>query len=112
MELMSGKTIWLLAFGDFEPHTRVQRLPVPHTFNNGLSLREAAAAVWQVALRIIMSCLLFAVWGAFTIRTWFAVGDHFWRWPVMAFAVALFACSFLLLMITISQLLRLAGVRR
>lgn len=111
--LISVKTIWLLAFGDFdEPHTGIQRLPVPHSFNEGLSLRDATFAVGQAALRIIMSCLLFAVWGTFTIRTWSALGDHFWRWPAMAFAVALFAGSFLLLMISISQLAKFAGAKR
>jgi hypothetical protein len=79
-----------------------QRLAIPHSFNEGLSFPEAAIAVTQAFLRILLSCLLFATWGALVLWLWTAMGDHIWRWVMLVPLFALFLSLFLALMIAIS----------
>jgi hypothetical protein len=102
--LQTVKSLFALAFGGYSPApgTGIQRLAIPHTFNEGLGLREAAVAVTQAFLRIMLSCLLFAFWGALVLRLWDAIGNHFWRWAMLLPLLALFLSLFLALMIAIS----------
>jgi hypothetical protein len=106
--LRSINSIWRLAFGEHDGSERfarppgIQRLAVPHQFNEGLGVRDAAIAAAQACLRIFLTCLLFALWGVFAIWLWPIIGAHFWRWPVMALVAALFLGSFLAAMVAIS----------
>jgi hypothetical protein len=102
--LQTVKSLLALAFGGYSPApgTGVQRLAIPHTFNDGLGLREAAIAVTQAFLRIFLSCLLFSVCGGLVLWLWDAIGSHFWRWVMLVPLVALFLSLFFGLMIAIS----------
>jgi len=44
-----------------------ERLAIPHTFQPRLSVAAAAVAAIMATLRIVLGCLLFAVWGAYTL---------------------------------------------
>ncbi len=95
----------MLAFGGnhgTEGRADIQRLAIPHTFNEGLGLREAAIAVTQAFLRIVLSCLLFAVWAVFAVSLWGATEGHVWQWVILVPLLALFLFSFFALMIAIS----------
>ncbi len=47
-----------------------ERLAIPHTFKPSLSFAHAMIAVAGALTRIMCGSLLFAFWGAFTIRAW------------------------------------------
>jgi hypothetical protein len=102
--LQTVKSLFALAFGGYglTPGTGIQRLAIPHTFNEGLGFREAAVAITQAFLRIMLSCLLFAFWGALVLRLWDAIGNHLWRWVMLVPLLALFLLLFFGLMIAIS----------
>jgi hypothetical protein len=103
--LRNLKSLFVMAFSSFpgpEARSGIQRLAVPHTFNEGLGFREAAIAVTDTLLRIFLSCLLFAVWGVFALSCWNALGDSVWRWVILVPLVALLLCSFLASMLAIS----------
>jgi hypothetical protein len=94
----------VLAFSSLpgtEVHSGIQRLAIPHTFNEGLGFREAAIAVTGALLRIFLSCLLFAVWGVFALSCWNALGG-IWRWVIPVPLVAVLLFSFLASMLAIS----------
>jgi hypothetical protein len=95
----------VLAFGSFpgtEVQSGIQRLAIPHTFNDGLGFREAAIAVTEALFRIFLSCLLFAVWGVFALSCWNALGGSVWRWVIPLPLVVLLLFSFLASMLAIS----------
>jgi len=104
---------WLrLAFGGPERGPGIQRLAIPYVFNEGLGIRDTAIATTLAFLRIILGCLLFAVWGVLALWLWPAMGPHFWRWPVLVFVLALFLSSILALMISISMLANAVALKR
>jgi hypothetical protein len=99
------RSLLLLAFdGATTPEVRtgVQRLPIPHTFNDGLTVPGAVLAVAQAFLRILLGCLLFAMWGTLAMWLWGAIPNVVWRVLVLVPVLILFLCSFLALMIGIS----------
>jgi hypothetical protein len=89
---------------------RVQRLAIPHTFNDGLSFPEAVIATAQAFLRIFLSCFLFALWGTLALWLWSAMGN--WRWLVPLPLLALFLTSFLAVMIGISAAAKAVAPKR
>ncbi len=113
----------LLAFGDAgeanigsnignNPRTGIQRLAIPHTFNEGLGFPEAAIAVAQALLRILLGCLLFAMWGTLALWLWHAIGSRFWRGLVLVPILALFLLSLLGVMIAISVAVKAVSPKR
>jgi hypothetical protein len=103
--LQKIRSLLLLAFGGAErggARTGFQRLPIPHTFNEGLGFPEAAIAVAQALLRILLGCLLFAMWGTLALWLWDAIRSPIWRGLVLAPVVAFFLLSLLAVMIAIS----------
>lgn len=82
--------------------TPVQRLAVPHTFNENLGFSGAALAVTQAFLRIFLGSLVFAVWGTTALWLWDAIENRFLRGLVLLPVLALFLASMLALMIGIS----------
>jgi hypothetical protein len=112
--LQKIKSLFRLAFESSSRTTTpgIQRLAIPHTFNEGLSLPEAVIATIQGFLRIFLSCLLFALWGTLALWLWSAIGDHFWRWLVPVPLLALFLSSFLAVMIAISAVARAVTPKR
>jgi hypothetical protein len=111
--LQKIKRLLRLAFSGVrgaEGRPGIQRLAIPHTFNDGLGFPEAALAVAQVFLRILLSCLLFAVWAMLALWLWNAMGGHFWRWlvlvPMLASFLSSFVASFVAMMAAISLLTR------
>jgi hypothetical protein len=112
--LQTVKSLFALAFGGYgpAPGTGIQRLAIPHTFNEGLGLREAAIAVTQAFLRIFLSCLLFAFWGVLVWWLWDAIGNQFWRWAMVVPLVALFLSLFLALMVAISVVAKAVTPKR
>ena len=105
----------LLAFdGAITPDVRtgIQRLPIPHTFNDGLTISGAVFAVAQAFLRILLGCLLFAMWGTLAMWLWAAIPNLVWRVLVLVPVLILFLSSFLALMIGISAATKAVGPKR
>lgn len=82
--------------------TGIQRLAIPHTFNDGLTFPGAIIAVAQAFLRILLGCLLFAMWGTLAMWLWANVPSLTLRLLVLVPVLVLFLSSFLALMIGIS----------
>jgi hypothetical protein len=95
-----------------QPGTGIQRLPIPHTFNDGLSFPEAAIAVAQALLRILLGCLLFAMWGTLALWLWDSIGSHFWWGVVLVPVLALFLSSMFALMVAITVLTKAVAPKR
>jgi hypothetical protein len=98
--------------GQPQPRTGIQRLPIPHSFNEGLGFPEAAVAVAQALLRIFLGCLLFAMWGTLAMWLWSAIGSPFWGGLVLVPVLALFVLSLLALMIAISVVTKAVTPKR
>jgi hypothetical protein len=109
------RSLFRLAFdgsSQAAPRPGIQRLAIPHTFNDGLSFPDAVIATVQGFLRIFLSCLLFALWGTLALWLWGAMGNHFWRWLMPVPLLALFLSSFLVVMIAISSAAKAVSPKR
>ena len=80
----------------------MQRLPIPHSFNDGLGFYDAFIAVTQAFLRILLGCLLFAMWGTLALWLWSTIPNHFFGGLALIPVLGLFLLSFLATMIGIS----------
>jgi len=99
------KSFLLLAFdvsGGTPRRTVIQRLAIPHTFQEGLAFPQGAIAIAEAFLRILLGSLLFAFWGTFVWWTWSAIQNNFLRCLVAAFLAAIFLWLVFALMIAIS----------
>jgi hypothetical protein len=113
--LQKIRSLLRLAFdgpGQTGTRTGIQRLAIPHSFNEGLGFPEAAIAVAQALLRILLGCLLFALWGTLAMWLWTTIGSHFWRGLVLIPVLALFLVSLLISMIGISVVTKAVTPKR
>ncbi len=79
---------------------------LPHTFKPQLTLLEAAMAACTAFFRILLGCLLFAVWGSYSLAAWSHLRGEWWRIPVILLMFGLFVVSFAGLMLSISAVVR------
>ena len=79
-----------------------ERLPVPYVFRPLMSVADASVAAVTIFTRIFLGCLLFAVWGTYTMFAWSSIPSHFWRTTAMLPLAILFVFLLGLLMLGIS----------
>lgn len=70
------------------------RLAPPYTFAPALHPRDALVAVAGTLVRLFGSCILFALWGALSLRAWSSLTGTFWRIVALPPLVLLFAAVF------------------
>jgi hypothetical protein len=97
--------------GEEEPRPEHERLAIPFTFKPQLSFPEALVATAGALLRILLGSLLFAVWGTFSLVSWAAIRNPFWRIGVQLPLFLLFLLSLSLLMLAIAALVRTIALK-
>ena len=95
-----------------EDRSVYQRLAIPFTFKPQLSLLEAFVAAATTFLRIFLGCLLFAVWGAYTLWAWSTIHSLFLRVSALLALAVMFLLSCLLMILVSSALARFLTPRR
>jgi hypothetical protein len=83
-----------------------ERFAIPYSFKPSLSVGEAVVAAGAAFLRIFLSSLLFAFWGAYSLAAVLRMQSWFWRVLAGAFLIALFLVLLTLLLLAISALAR------
>jgi hypothetical protein len=85
------------------------RFPIPYDFKPNLSFVEALVAIAASLCRIILGCLLFAVWAVCTLQTWNAIHGGIWRAFALILAIVVFVVLFAALLIAISAAAKKLG---
>jgi hypothetical protein len=85
-----------------------ERLAIPFTFKPQLSFIDALISIAGALLRIFLGALLFAIWGAYSLAIWFTIRNTFLRVSLLLPLFLVFALSFVLLMLAIRALVRVA----
>jgi hypothetical protein len=89
-----------------------ERMAIPFMFKPRLSFLEALVAVTAALLRIFLGCLLFAVWGTYTLFAWNLIHNPLLRVMAVLALLSLFLCSVAALLISISFLIRITSPKR
>lgn len=92
--------------------SKYSRLAIPHSFKPQLSVLEAFVAATTAFLRIFLGCLLFAVWGTYTLAAWGTIQNLFLRLAAVFAMFLLFLVMMLSLMAAGAALARLLSPRR
>jgi|HubBroStandDraft_6_1064221.scaffolds.fasta_scaffold589942_1 hypothetical protein len=79
-----------------------EALAIPHTFNPSLTFFGALIAVVSSITRILLGCMLFAVWGVGASAAWSRIHNHILGSLAMILLILLFLALFASLMIAIS----------
>jgi hypothetical protein len=88
------------------------RFAAPYTFSPDLSFGEALIAVAACLTRVFSACVLFSVWGAFSVFAWSAISGRFWRAVAMPPLILLFLVALAILMSMISVVQRAITPKR
>jgi hypothetical protein len=108
--------IRLLVFPAVEPAggnpSAPERLAIPFTFPPRLSFLEAVVAAAGAFLRIFLGCLLFAVWGTYTLFAWSLIHGLLLRLATVVVLLVLFLFFLALLLITIAFLTKVSSPKR
>ncbi|MGD0617364.1 MAG: hypothetical protein ABSB67_06860 [Bryobacteraceae bacterium] len=88
------------------------RLTIPHSFKPQLSVVEAFVAAATAFLRIFLGCLLFAVWGTYTLAAWSTIQNLFLRVAAVFVMFLLFLLVVFSLMLAGAALARMLSPRR
>jgi hypothetical protein len=83
-----------------------ERFAIPFAFKPRLSVLEATVAAAAALLRIFLGCILFAVWGTYTLQIWFHVPNLLLRLAILIPLLFLFLISLALMMVVIAFLAR------
>jgi hypothetical protein len=89
-----------------EDRSAYERLAIPHTFKPRLSFLESVVAALATFLRLISGCILFAVWGAYSLYAWSSFHHPLLRIGLQLPLFLCFLLSFALAMLTITALLK------
>jgi hypothetical protein len=92
-----------------EDRSGYERCAIPHTFKPQLSFLEAVVATIGAFLRVLLGCLVFAVWGTYSLFAWSMIRNPFWRVGVQLPLFLSFIVSFVLIMLAIAALVRAAS---
>jgi hypothetical protein len=95
-----------------EPPPDYDRLAIPHSFKPQMSVVEAIFAALGMFLRIVLSSLLFAVWGACSLMARSRIPSLFLRLPVLAVLLALFVLGLALLVVATRWVMHGAALLR
>ena len=82
------------------------RLATPFTFKPRLSVLEATVAAVAMFFRIVVGCILFAIWGTYTLLVWFDVENLLWRFAILLSLLVLFVLSLALMILATTALTR------
>ena len=88
-----------------------ERFAIPYTFKPQLSFLEAVVAAIGAFLRVLFGCLLFAVWGTYSLFTWSTIHDPFLRVGIQLPLFFCFVLCFMLVMLAIAALIKATLVR-
>jgi len=94
-----------------EDRSQHERLAIPHTFKPQLSFPEAVVATIGASLRLLLGCLLFAVWGTYSAFAWSTIRNPFLRIAVELPLLLCFLISFALLMLAIRALVKAISLK-
>ena len=83
-----------------------KRLAIPHTFKPQLSFLVAVVATLGAFVRVVLGCMIFAVWGTYSLFAWSTIRNPFWRIGIQLPLFLGFALSFLIAMLAIAALVR------
>ncbi len=97
---------------DPEPLPSYDRLAIPHSFKPQMSVLEAVFAALGMFLRIVLSSLLFAVWGACSLMARSRIPSLFLRLPVLAVLLALFVLGLAMLVVATRWVMHGAALLR
>jgi hypothetical protein len=92
------------AFRDAPDRSIYERFAIPFAFKPRLSVLEATVAAIATFFRIVLGCLLFAIWGTYTLLVWFDIPNLFWRVAILLPLLAVFLLALALLMLAITAL--------
>jgi hypothetical protein len=91
--------------------SQYERFALPYSFKPQLSFLEAVVAALGAFLRVLLGCLLFAVWGTYSLFTWSTIRNPFLRVGVQLPLFFLFAACFLLVMLVIANVVKAVSLR-
>ena len=83
-----------------------ERFAIPFTFKPRLSILEATVSAIAMFFRIVVGCVLFAIWGTYTLLVWFDVENLLWRFAILLALLTLFLISLALMILATTTLAR------
>ena len=89
-----------------------ERFAIPFSFKPQLSFREGVVGTAGSFLRVLLGCLLFAVWGAYSLMFWTTIRSPWLRIAVLSSLLIAFLLSLALTMLAIAAVMRSALARR
>ena len=95
------------AFEDAANRSVYERFAIPFAFKPRLSVVEATVAAVATFFRIILGCLLFGIWGTYTLLVWFDIPNLFLRLAILLPLLAVFLLALALMMLAITALARI-----
>jgi hypothetical protein len=94
-----------------EDRSAYERFAIPYTFKPQLSFSEAVVAAAGAFLRVFCGCLLFAIWGSYSLFAWGTIRNPFWRLGIELPLFFCFVLAFLAVMLAIAALVRAVSLR-
>lgn len=95
----------------WQDRSAYERFAIPYTFKPQLSFLEAVVAAFGAFVRVVLGCLLFSVWGSYSLFAWSTIRSPFWRVGIQFPLFLCFVLSFLVVMLAIAALVRAASPR-
>lgn len=83
-----------------------ERFAIPFIFKPRLSILEATVSAVAMFFRIVAGCVLFAIWGTYTLLVWFDVENLLWRFAILLALLAVFVLSLALMIFVTTALAR------
>jgi hypothetical protein len=84
-----------------------ERFAIPFAFKPRLSFFEAMVAIAATFLRLVLGCLLFAVWGTYSLLVWFNVSSLFLRICILVPLFVVFMLALALMLLAIAAFVKL-----
>lgn len=94
-----------------ELRSAYERFAIPYSFKPQLSFAEAVVAAIGAFIRVFLGCLLFAVWGSYSLFTWSAIRNPLLRVAAELPMFLLFVITTAALMIAITSLVKSIRLR-
>ena len=83
-----------------------ERFAIPFSFKPQLSFREAVVGAVGSFLRVVLGCILFAVWGAYSLKLWATIRSPWLRIGLLSSLLIAFLLSLALTMLAIAAVMR------
>ena len=95
-----------------ETRSRGERFAIPFSFKPQLSFWEGVVGAAGAFLRVLLGCILFAVWGAYSLMFWSTIRSVWLRIGVLSSFLIAFLLSQALTMLAIAAVMRSVLPRR